>query len=434
MHVPHDCEEQTIEAIIDGASSDPRLPGQARHTGAIPAAGGTWRRVRSRGQRWLNPLLVGLLVAGGTTATTAAAMAARGGSEAVTVVAESSVVLTVNGVPQSVSLGSGLVADILAAQGIELSAYDAVSPPVDAQVSAGQSITVQLARELLVEVDGQATTVWTTAHDASAVLASVDGEGRSVRLVASRSGGRLDLPMSVSVGDVVAVVADGHTSVVTYAGGGAQGLLELAGLEVGYDDAVTLVNAADVGADSLGAQVALTVQRVQIAVVTEALLVPYETEEREDGERFRDLAPRVDQEGVDGSMLQVSRVTTVDGEVTDQQTLSQTMVAEPVSRIVVQGTRERPAAAPVHWEPGAISDDIWVALAQCESGGNPSIVSSNGLFHGLYQFMVPTWYSVGGTGLPSQASPEEQRMRAEILQARSGWGQWTACTARLGLR
>ena len=41
---------------------------------------------------------------------------------------------------------------------------------------------------------------------------------------------------------------------------------------------------------------------------------------------------------------------------------------------------------------------------------------------------------MGGSGLPSQASAEEQTMRAQTLQARSGWGQWPACSKKLGLR
>ncbi|NHB84791.1 hypothetical protein G7085_09740 [Tessaracoccus sp. HDW20] len=77
---------------------------------------------------------------------------------------------------------------------------------------------------------------------------------------------------------------------------------------------------------------------------------------------------------------------------------------------------------------------MWARLAQCESGGNPRIVSSNGLYHGLYQFTVSTWRSVGGSGLPSRASAAEQTKRAKMLQAKAGWGQWPACSRRLGLR
>ena len=79
------------------------------------------------------------------------------------------------------------------------------------------------------------------------------------------------------------------------------------------------------------------------------------------------------------------------------------------------------------------SGDIWDALARCESGGNWSINTGNGYYGGL-QFSAATWRSVGGSGLPHQNSREEQIARGKILQARSGWGQWPACTRKLGLR
>ncbi|MDD9205688.1 transglycosylase family protein, partial [Georgenia sp. 10Sc9-8] len=94
----------------------------------------------------------------------------------------------------------------------------------------------------------------------------------------------------------------------------------------------------------------------------------------------------------------------------------------------------RPPATPA--QPAATSNPVtgvWADLARCESGGDPTIVSANGLYYGLYQFSLATWRSVGGSGLPSQASVAEQTERAKILQARSGWGQWPHCAARLGL-
>jgi resuscitation-promoting factor RpfB len=59
--------------------------------------------------------------------------------------------------------------------------------------------------------------------------------------------------------------------------------------------------------------------------------------------------------------------------------------------------------------------------------------SGNGFSGGL-QFMQSTWQSVGGSGSPHQASREEQIHRAEIPLARAGWGQWPACSRKLGLR
>lgn len=81
----------------------------------------------------------------------------------------------------------------------------------------------------------------------------------------------------------------------------------------------------------------------------------------------------------------------------------------------------------------AVADgSIWDRLAQCESGGNWAINTGNGYYGGV-QFSLATWQSLGGTGYPHQASREEQIARASALQARSGWGQWPACAAKLGL-
>jgi resuscitation-promoting factor RpfA len=77
--------------------------------------------------------------------------------------------------------------------------------------------------------------------------------------------------------------------------------------------------------------------------------------------------------------------------------------------------------------------DVWARLRQCESGGNYRISTGNG-FYGAYQFHPRTWRGLGFPGLPHQAPPEMQDEAARKLQARSGWGQWPACSRRLGLR
>lgn len=75
------------------------------------------------------------------------------------------------------------------------------------------------------------------------------------------------------------------------------------------------------------------------------------------------------------------------------------------------------------------SDTVWDKIAKCESGGNWHINTGNGYYGGL-QFSAATWHSVGGSGLPHQHSRETQIKYAKILQARSGWGQWSCAGAR----
>lgn len=83
--------------------------------------------------------------------------------------------------------------------------------------------------------------------------------------------------------------------------------------------------------------------------------------------------------------------------------------------------------------PAATTGSVWDQLAQCESGGNWAINTGNGYYGGL-QFSLSSWQAVGGSGLPSNASRDEQIMRGQMLQARQGWGAWPACTAKLGIR
>jgi hypothetical protein len=88
-------------------------------------------------------------------------------------------------------------------------------------------------------------------------------------------------------------------------------------------------------------------------------------------------------------------------------------------------------AAPAGADPN--DPATWDRLAQCESGGNWATNTGNGYYGGL-QFSASTWRSVGGTGLPHQHSRETQIEMGKRLQARAGWGQWPACTRRLGYR
>ncbi len=67
------------------------------------------------------------------------------------------------------------------------------------------------------------------------------------------------------------------------------------------------------------------------------------------------------------------------------------------------------------------------AIASCESGGDPTVVDSSGTYYGLYQFDLGTWASVGGSGSPAAASPEEQSYRASLLYARAGSSPWPVC-------
>jgi hypothetical protein len=67
-------------------------------------------------------------------------------------------------------------------------------------------------------------------------------------------------------------------------------------------------------------------------------------------------------------------------------------------------------------------------IAQCESGGDPTAVSSDGQYRGKYQFSMETWRAMGGTGDPAAAPEAEQDRIASELLAQSGTSAWPSCT------
>ena len=73
----------------------------------------------------------------------------------------------------------------------------------------------------------------------------------------------------------------------------------------------------------------------------------------------------------------------------------------------------------------------WDAVAKCESGGNWAINTGNGFYGGL-QFSPATWKANGGTGMPNQASREEQIQVAENVYRTQGIGAWPTCGANAG--
>ena len=350
------------------------------------------------------------------------------------------VTVEVDGVTHDVSGFFTTAGDALSTAGVSVGAHDLVAPASDQSVANGDTVVVRTATEYNVTVDGNQTTAWSTASSIHGVLAALPASASS--MAADRSYTRAEMPVA-EAGETIHVIADGATTdVVASSDEGTTAILEKAGISAGLIDRVTL--------EHNGGEATLRVARVVRGNVSTTTEIPYETEEREDAEAEEGTEKTV-QEGVAGSEVTETYQETVDGNVTVSAVLSTTRT-EPTKRIVSKGTKAKKAedaasksssssdssgssaSSSSASAPAAVSGDdaaIWAAIAQCESGGNPSINTGNG-YYGMYQFSLPTWRSVGGSGLPSDASAEEQTMRARMLQQRSGWGQW-GCAYKLGL-
>jgi hypothetical protein len=103
----------------------------------------------------------------------------------------------------------------------------------------------------------------------------------------------------------------------------------------------------------------------------------------------------------------------------------------PAKAVVVASVQTaKTAAAPTTYRPRAATPNyaagsagIFERIRQREAGGNYATNTGNG-YYGAYQFDLQTWRGVGGAGLPSNASPAEQDMRAQMLYQKRGCNPW----------
>jgi peptidoglycan hydrolase-like protein with peptidoglycan-binding domain len=91
------------------------------------------------------------------------------------------------------------------------------------------------------------------------------------------------------------------------------------------------------------------------------------------------------------------------------------------------------SAAPAAAARSASAGSLLEAIALCESGGDPTAVSSDGTYRGKYQFTRSTWKASGGRGSdPAAASEAEQDRIAQRLLAAQGTTPWPACSRKVG--
>ena len=166
---------------------------------------------------------------------------------------------------------------------------------------------------------------------------------------------------------------------------------------------------------------------------SETIALAYATETRQDASHYEDYE-EVLAAGVPGVRIRDWRIVKHDGVETYRMTTADRVTVPPVTRVVVVGTKARPAAPPPGGG-GSVGTGVWDRLAQCESGGNWAINTGNGYYGGL-QFSYGTWLAYGGGAYAQtadRASREQQIAVAERLRAVSGFRPWPSCARKLGL-
>lgn len=332
--------------------------------------------------------------------------------------------LTVDGKTETIRTFDGTIEEVLESQDIDLKASDKVNVDLDSAPSSDQPVVIKYAKPVTMTVDGASTEQVTYAPTVGELLDQHGVEPPKDAYVSADHDDQIPrkgLEVVVSTPKNITVVADGQTQQLQTSAPTVDEVLDEADVTLGAEDEVTLGKDAYVTPDAT-----LQVVRIVKEQRTEEVAVPFETQVQEDPDAFEGETTVVTP-GTPGAATEKVDVVIADGQVRDRIVLESTVTLEPVAQVEKHGTKPRPVAT------GVAPDGVWGALAQCESGGNPAANTGNG-YYGLYQFSATTWRAVGGSGLPSEASAEEQTMRAQTLQQRSGWGQWPACSKKLGLR
>ena len=337
------------------------------------------------------------------------------------------VTLSVDGQTTQVQTSASTVGALLRSRGIEVNDHDVVAPNVDSKVEEGGRIAVKFGRQVTFTVDGAAQTIWTTATTVDDALNTLEIDLSGAELSASRSSGigRQGLTIVVATQKTIIIIDAGKKRKITTTGQTLADALTAAKITVDHDDKLSArPNARLVDGSKF------TFTQVDVNSKTKKLKIDFDTV-RKKSSKLNKGVTKVDTPGVRGVRAVTYEIVRHNREIVERTKIKSKLITKPVDEVILVGTKKETAKKSSG--SSTPSGSVWDKLAKCESGGNWSINTGNGYYGGL-QFSLSTWRAYGGSGLPSNASREQQIAIAKKVQADAGWGAWPACSRKIGLR
>ena len=256
------------------------------------------------------------------------------------------VTMSVDGQPTTVTTTAATVGELLEDQGITVSSRDVVAPAPTAKVTDGTRVAVQFARQVSFTVDGEERTVWTTATTLDQALRALGVDTAGAHLSTSRSSsiGRAGLAVDVDTLKTVTVEVAGKKREVETTGTTVADALAAAKVEVDGNDRLD----AKPG-DELESGDTITYTRVDVAEVTKKQRVSFSTVRKNSGSLARGKT-EVGTTGRSGTRTITYRVVRHDGKVTSRKQTSSKLTERPRSQVVLVGTKapkvtRRPASS-----------------------------------------------------------------------------------------
>jgi uncharacterized protein YabE (DUF348 family) len=343
-----------------------------------------------------------------------------GGSAALaTAAAEPAITLVVDGNKSTIHSTAHTVGAVLADAGYHVDGHDIVAPAVAQPMSAGGTIVLKRGRELHLAVDGKKKNVWTTEPTVADALADL-GYPVTDFVSVSRSSRLALTPTTLSLRAPKHVVVqwDGHTRSVTTTALTAGDLVHQLGIKVRKQDVVLPGRGK-----YLTNRMHVRIERVSSKRMTMREAVSFPVIKKSDPSMYTDQVT-VLTAGTPGSADNTYNVLFADGVQVGRTLLSSHLLSAAKAQVEKVGTKLRPVST---------SGLNWDAVAACESGGNWAINTGNGYYGGL-QFSESTWLSNGGgqyAQYPSEASRAQQIAVANRLYAARGSSPWPVCGANL---
>ena len=253
------------------------------------------------------------------------------------------VTMSVDGQPTTMTTTAGTVGELLQEKGIEVTSRDIVAPDPSAKVADGTRVAVQFARQVSFTVDGQKRTVWTTATNLDQALAALGVNTAGADLSTSRSAsiGREGLAVDVATLKTVTVEVAGKKREVKTTGTTVADALAAAKVKADKDDKLSV--AAD---EALEAGDTIRYTKVDVRSVQKKEKVSFSTVRKNSSSLTRGKT-KVDTTGRAGTRTITVREVREDGKVTSRKETSRKVTTQPRSQVVLVGTKapERPKAA-----------------------------------------------------------------------------------------
>ncbi len=142
-----------------------------------------------------------------------------------------------------------------------------------------------------------------------------------------------DMQLRIERAFKVKVKVDGKTKKINTVGGTTEEVLKKAGIKLGADDIVTPKRNKEITKSTK-----ITVQRVAYKTYKKTEVIPFETKVEYDESKYHEEV-KVKKKGKDGKVVNYYKETYVDGKLTDTEITQSDVKKEPVTKIIVRGSK-----------------------------------------------------------------------------------------------